>query len=135
MSDTELQNMSLQSLYEKIVDDVYKRVHEKLGMKDLMTEEAMQVVWNSMEVVDTYKELPGSQKKAVVMKVVRRVIDELPEGNTKKALLFIHENVLSPIIDGVVDFVKGKFDLNKDGKVTKDEVKQRFRRWFCCCRK
>lgn len=120
----------------EVVDKIYTQLKDKISSQgDISADEVLELIYLSMETVAKVKEFSGAQKKKVVMRVADKLVEELPEGDLKTGLTVALKLLLSPMIDGIVDFVKKRFDLNQDGHISGEEVKKGCKSVFCCMRK
>lgn len=82
-----------------------------------------------IQVVEKYNTLTGTQKKMLVINVIKKIVNE--ESNTdeeKTALNVIIDNTLPLMIDGFISAINGMM------KFTKDSKKNNFLKkcLFCC---
>ena len=89
------------------------------------------VVGMIMSIVENYKNLSGTEKKNVVVKVIKKLIGEriptfvkLEESHHKKLELVVQ--IVPSIIDVLIDVANGRYNIN--------EVVSCLKKWCCCCR-
>mgnify|MGYP003340223546 CR=1 FL=1 len=81
-----------------------------------------------IQIVEKYNTLTGSQKKMLVINVIKKIVNE--ESNTdeeKVALNVIIDSTLPHMIDGFVDAINGMMKFAKDVKKTNI-----FKKLMCC---
>ena len=61
-----------------------------------------------------------------------RLVQEVPDGFARQTLDLAVEHVLPAAIDALANAVRGRLDLNHDGKVTLQEVTTGWKH-LCCC--
>lgn len=109
-----------------IIFDTVEEIYE--GFSRVNADNIVNVVAATMELAERQKDMSGTAKKAVVISVVDRVVQALPmEAGAKAALRAAIRMILPNLIDVVVAASRAVFDLNEDGKVSKDEVRR-----VCC---
>jgi hypothetical protein len=82
-----------------------------------------------IQVVEKYNTLTGTQKKMLVINVIKKIVNE--ESNTdeeKIALNIIIDNTLPLMIDGFISAINGIMKFTKDSKKSKF-----FKRCLFCC--
>ena len=77
-----------------------------------------EIVKIAMEIVETTK-LKGKDQKALVEKIVRKIVTEAPLDETKKSIVIsmLDEGIVGDVIDLVVSASKGELDINSVEKV------------------
>ena len=95
-----------------------------------------QIIVTAMEIIDKYENLNGSLKKSYII----MAIDNLTRDNndiennliSQENLIILknlmQQNILSDLIDTIVNASKGNFDINKSSAVFKKKCK-----FFCFC--
>lgn len=120
-----------------IIETLYNNI--KTNIKDfskLTAPEITQMITIAMGSTKQFSTMPGSTKSLIVCKVAEMLVNDMPEGEMKVSaqvmLVF-----LPSLISNIVEYAKGKFDLNGDGVVTNEEVKTKCASIFSCfnCRK
>lgn len=72
-----------------------------------------------IQIVEKYKNLTGTQKKMLVINVLKKIINEQVTTEEEKiALNLIINNVVPQTIDGFVDAINGVVKFTKDEKTT-----------------
>ena len=96
-----------------LIDKVYVNAKAILADQELNADNMIKLAISLMEFVEKLKGLSGSEKKAVVITVVKRLVDDTdlsPEVNAQ--LDMIIDAVLPGIIDTIVAASRGKYHLN-----------------------
>lgn len=77
-----------------------------------------QIVKIAMEIVEATK-LKGKEQKALVEKIVRKIVIEAPLEESKKSIVIsmLDEGIVGDVIDLVVSATKGELDINSVEKV------------------
>jgi hypothetical protein len=95
-----------------------------------------QIIVTAMEIIDKYENLNGSLKKSYII----MAIDNLTRDNndiennliSQENLIILknlmQQNILSDLIDTIVNASKGNFDINKSSAVFKKKCK-----FLCFC--
>lgn len=107
-----------------IVRDLMGALKSSIMNKKVDTTSALSVVMRGMEIIDTYKNLNGQQKKDYVFAVVKELAkgtdgiagtkdDLLPQSTVDALATIIRENLLGSFINIVSDAAKGKLDVNR----------------------
>lgn len=107
-----------------IFRDLMGTLKSSIMNKKVDTTSALSVVMRGMEIIDTYKNLNGQQKKDYVYAVVKELAkgadgvagtkdDLLPQSTVDALATIIRENLLGSFINIVSDAAKGKFDVNR----------------------
>jgi len=122
------------------VDALYDGLKKSLVLEELKASNVVGSITHVMTFVEKQKGLTGSEKKEAVVRLIERLVGEIPgDGEDKLALQSAVQIFLSPTIDIIVAAVRGQLDLNKDGVVTPDEIVQAsancWRACFPCCGK
>ena len=71
-----------------------------------------------MELVEATK-LKGKDQKALVVKIVRKIVNDSPIDETKKGVIIamLDEGIVGDVIDLVVSATRGELDINTVEKV------------------
>lgn len=116
---------------EEVVDKIYHLVLKNKELVDnLSADDLVDVTVECMKWVEKVYNLTSKEKKLVVIKVVRRLVESSDKisKSQKKVIDLAITFVISPLIDKIVDASKGKIDINKFGTKVK--------KWafnVCCC--
>jgi len=85
-----------------VIDRLYTSLSELVKGEKLTTENAMQIALNLMKIVETYPDLHGRQKKALVLYVLKRFVRENMDGDEEKDLLTFIDLFLPTVIDTII---------------------------------
>lgn len=85
---------------------------------DVSSKTITQIVKIAMEIVEATK-LKGSEQKALVEKIVRKIIVDSPLEESKKSIVIsmLDEGIVGDVIELVVSATKGELDINSVEKV------------------
>lgn len=77
-----------------------------------------QIIKIAMEIVEATK-LKGRDQKALVEKIVRKIVNDSPIDETKKGVIIgmLDEGIVGDVIDLVVSATRGELDINTVEKV------------------
>ena len=100
-----------------------KQLKERSNNIEINGQNLMTIVKCAMEIIEL-TELKGIEQKDVVLKLVKKLINDRELDNDSKSLVnnIIDSGVLSMSIDLIVDATKGKLNIN---------LKKKLKR-FCC---
>lgn len=87
------------------VADIHSKIKSLVVNRRLDAGTLIEITTHAMSVVEQYPNLSGPSKKAVVLGVVSRIVDEVPvDDSTKNILNTTIQLVLPTVIDKLVDF-------------------------------
>lgn len=98
--------------YSKIFIEAY---HKLLNILDdrLTVANMVNVITNSIEIVDSYSNLTGLQKKTMVIKIITVLIDKHEDDEIiKDALINLLNTIGVALIDTIIYATKGKLAIN-----------------------
>lgn len=107
-----------------LVDKLYISLSELVKGKKLTTENAVQIAINLMQIVETYPNLHGKQKKALVLQVLKLFVRGNMDGDEERALLTFIDLFLPTVIDTLVSVDKKEIAI---------KIKKGFKLCFPCC--
>lgn len=116
-----------------ITRKVYKRLRQLIQDNDYnaktLSTNIFILLTQVMSMVESYPHLSGEEKKEIVMTVFTMLLDEIdviyPDiTESDKSLIIASVRLLSPMIDGIIDGIRGKIDINK--------IKSKFSGCKCC---
>jgi hypothetical protein len=91
---------------------------------ELTTDNIIPIVAELMQFVDKVQGLDGPGKRRLVLSVVSRIIEEIPNVNHRSELLVIlNSELLGSTIDLIVMASKKQLNINKNSFLSK----------ICCC--
>ena len=85
---------------------------------DVSSKTITEIVKIAMEIVESTK-LKGAEQKALVEKIVRKIIVDSPLEESKKSIVIsmLDEGIVGDVIELVVSATKGELDINTVEKV------------------
>jgi hypothetical protein len=112
-----------------IFRSLYVSLTKSIQTKQVDAFSAMTIIAKGMELLESFKELSGQQKKEYIVAVVEDIAkgadgisgtddDLLPPGTIKALHLLVKEDLIGSIVSTISDAAKGKFDLNKAARTT-----------------
>lgn len=123
---------------KQIIDDLYNQIKDIIAEDNYSAEyictNVVIIVGMLMTAVEKYPDLTGMEKKAIVIRVIDRLIDELytifPKMDPSLKLLIEHAKLMLPeVIDMLVSISRKHFNINLK------ECKAKCLSIFSCCRK
>ena len=109
----------------KVFDELYAGVKKSINMKTASGEDIINILTLTMEAVEKMKIKSGPQKKALVLHVIDKLVDEIPESNKNKSTIKTAVKLLAPgMIDTIVATSRGQVFVN---------IKQGCKEKFPCC--
>ena len=111
-----------------LLDIESKAIVESLGdLEDFSVSKLMSIVPKLMKHVENYKNLKGPQKRELVIKMLRHIID-ITDGPGNDA---VWDPILKDLVPGLIDTL---IEVN-DGKLKLRKRPLKFLRLFCCVNK
>ena len=108
-----------------LLDIESKAIVESLGdLEDFSVSKLMTIVPKLMKHVENYKNLKGSQKRDLVIKMLRHIID-ITDGPGNDA---VWDPILKDLVPGLIDTL---IEVN-DGKLKLRKKPLKFLKVFCC---
>ena len=104
--------IEIDPLQEKIGEVIFS-IKNKLGEEKIKVETINIVLKDVMELVENFK-IPGDEKKKIVIKIVKELVDDLVYDELEKKLIYeiIDKNLLEKTIDLIILASRGEFNLN-----------------------
>lgn len=117
-----------------IVAKVSVLLQEAIVKKEIDSTSAMVIVAKGMELMETFPNMTGSQKKDLLVKVIERVAagkdgiignedDIIPKECVEALKLMLEKDLIGSVVSVIADAARGKFNLNKTVAVAQ-EVKK-----------
>lgn len=104
---------------------IYTEISTAIGDNQFTAANAIGIVVNLMQLAGQYPKLSGVQRKAIVVDVVNRLIDERSnDEETKAQLKFLIQTLISPLIDTIISI---------DNKEIRIALEKGCKRAFPCC--
>lgn len=95
------------------INDVYKIVDEVMKDKKIGVGDLILIARNTMETVETFKDISGAEKKELVLTVIKKyVIATVPNGRKKDDMLRVISDVLPNTIDLIITATRGELNIN-----------------------
>lgn len=101
----------------KVISDATVKVSALISGKELTTSTVLSLLTTLIQGVEVYK-LNGSDKKKIVMAVLRNRAETISNAEDRGAVLLLIDTVVSGMIDTIVAAASGQFSINVRG---------------CCC--
>ena len=99
--------------FEIIFDQAYEEATKIVDKNDLTVQNVVLLIANIMQFVEKVEGIEGMEKKALVIDVLVKVIEESDlDEETEENLSNFIENSLPEVIDVIIAASKHKFDLN-----------------------
>lgn len=107
-----------------IVAKVAVLLQEAIVKKEVDASSAMVVVAKGMELMETFPNMTGPQKKDLLVKVIERVAagkdgiignedDIIPKECVEALKVMMEKDLLGSVVSVISDAARGKFNLNK----------------------
>ena len=121
-------NVSTSKSVTFLLDIESKAIVESLGdLEDFSVSKLMSIVPKLMKHVENYKNLKGAQKRELVIKMLKHIID-VTDGPGNDA---VWDPILKDLVPGLIDTL---IEVN-DGKLKLRKKPFKFLRLFCCVNK
>ena len=105
------------------VDNLYESLSIIIGSEKITTVNIALVATNLMQIVEKYPKISGSQKKALVIHVLKKFVIDQVDGEAETALILFIDTFLPSIIDVIVSV---------DKKEVYVKIKKGFKSCFSC---
>lgn len=106
------------------VNKLYETLSNIIGDNKLTTTNAVLITTNLMQIVEKYPNVSGTQKKNLVIHVLKRFVIDNLEGNDEQAMLLFIDVFLPSIIDTIISI---------DKKVLAIKMHKGLKACFSCC--
>ena len=104
------------STEQQLVDQLYEQVKTTIDTKVITAASAVNIITATMAMVESMCAAPGPQKKALVLHIIDRLVDEIPAEREDKLAIKNAIALLAPsIIDSIVAVSKGQVAINLPG--------------------
>lgn len=98
---------------EEDIKKIYNGVKKSFNEKTITTANVVVLAVQAMQLVEKLPNLAGSDKKNIVIQVVKLIVDEFElDADTKAAIHLIIDTTLPMTIDLIVSASRGAFGLN-----------------------
>jgi len=95
------------------INKVYQAVDEVLEDNKITISDIIFVAKRAMEIVETFKDITGEQKKSLVLSVLRKYVHKTVNSTKKRDDML---NVINTVLPGTIDVIilasKGGVDIN-----------------------
>jgi len=109
-------------------------LQESILKKEIDGGSAMMIITKGMELMQTFPNMTGTQKKEVLIKVIQRLAagkdgivgnedDIIPKECVEALQIFLEKNLLEGIVGVISDAARGKFNLQTTVAVAEDVKK------------
>ena len=113
---------------EIITDDLINKLYKSLCMisadKKVTTINIVMIATNLMQIVEKYPKISGTQKKSLVIQVLKKFVIDQSDGDTENALLLFIDTFLPSVIDTIISVDVKEIVIN---------IKKGVKSFFICC--
>lgn len=113
--------------------EICLEIRKAIEGKTLDPTSAMSIVTKGMELLNKYKDLKGAEKKTLLVKVLQDISagsdgiigtadDLLPQATVEAIKKILDGDLISDIVDVIVNAARGKFDMNRATEVATKSV-------------
>lgn len=113
--------------------EVCLEIRKAIEGKELDPASAMSIVTKGMELLNKYKDLKGTDKKTLLVKVLQDISagndgiigtadDLLPQSTVEAIKKILDGDLISDIVNVIVDAARGKFDMKRATEVATKSV-------------
>lgn len=117
-----------------VVAKVALMLQESILKKEINGSSPMVIVTKGMELMETFPNMTGPQKKDLLVKVIQRVAagkdgvvgtedDIIPKECVEALQTMLDKNLLEGVVGVISDAARGKFNLNKTVEVAQEVQK------------
>lgn len=106
------------------VDRLYESLSRIIGDKKVTTVNIVLIATNLMKIVEKYPDLHGTQKKSLVIHVLKRFVVDHLDGEAESSLILFIDMFLPSVIDTIISV---------DKKEVAIKIKKGFKACFACC--
>lgn len=98
----------------QLTNDIYEQLKKIVQNKTINSSNIIQIATVAMQLIQQYMNIPGAQKKQIVMDVVSRLINEIQMNESDRDILrSIVSMTLDKTIDLVIGIANGDIDILK----------------------
>jgi hypothetical protein len=120
-----------------IVQKLSIALQESILKKEVDTSSTTNIIVKGMELMETFPNMKGDQKKSTLIKVVELVAagkdgiigtadDIIPAAAVESLKVLLEKDLLGSVIQTIADASKGKFNLNKTVAIVTEVKKSCF---------
>jgi hypothetical protein len=98
----------------KIVNQIVTELKANIQNMNIDKSSPLSVVVKGMEILDSYKELSGEQKKEYLLAATQKLSESKDDNEIiSKLSMLLSENVIGNLVNIIADATKGKVNVNK----------------------
>ena len=113
---------------EDLVNEVYDTVRKAIVNKKFTVSNFIVLVTMVMQILESHKDLTGTEKKALAIRVIKRLVNEIPfTDEDRVAVGIIIDTTLPKTIDYLIMAANGDLDFG--------EMIEKVKNIFSCCRR
>ncbi len=122
-----IKDIKSKTITTDIIDDVSAFLDITTEYNGLTPQNMILIITQMMSIVAKYKKLSGTDKKKIVLALIKKKIVELDvEDGVKKTMLIMVDEVVPDTIDVLVDISKGRYKFKYIPKAIK------YMKKLCC---
>jgi hypothetical protein len=99
-----LPKKSLDTQY--IFEQLYDTIQDIVGNKKITTKDVMTLTINLMKFIEVYPDIHGKQKKVIIIRVLKRFVEDNMTGDSKDNVLNFIKYFLPEVIDSLISVDK-----------------------------
>lgn len=107
-----------------ISDKLYNSLSSLVGDEKITTDNIVSIATNLMQIVDTYPELKGVEKKSMIMHVLKRFVRDRLDGDVENTVIMFIDLLLPSVIDTIVSVDKKEIVV---------KIHKSLKSCFSCC--
>ena len=116
---------TVEAVSKQNIDILTKEIKDIIQGEKIKKEDIVTILLSAMQIVQTFPNMKGREKKALVLHVLSTIINEqVEDADEAKLLKSIISFTLPSVIDTFIDLDKNKLKIND----LKNKCKT-----FCCC--
>lgn len=108
-----------------LFNKLYQQISTMIGDKKVTSASIVSILLSAMQIVEKYKEISGEEKKSLVLKVLKMVIDDTVDDQIEATNLKLLVDITLP---AVIDML-----VSVDKKELQIKMQQGFKKIFSCC--
>jgi hypothetical protein len=93
------------------VDFIYRSLIKVIGDEKITTLNIVLIATNLMQLVEGYPKLNGSDKKTLVIHILKRVVEDSLEGDSEEAVIIFIDMFLPSVIDTIISVDKKELSV------------------------
>jgi hypothetical protein len=108
----------------KVIDTLYTTLGNVIKDENISTLNIVLIATNLMQLVESYPNLNGSDKKELVIHVLKMAVEDSLEGDVKINVLLFIEIFLPSVIDTIISVDKKEINV---------KIRKGYKLFFSCC--